>query len=97
MVKLIECNCKIRYLDLRLFKWIWFAHSGSNRKSELESDLLKFNVHLGRWDKIFSFSYEPEALFTLVDYKDKAKCMEFGRWDSLQGASLGLRCDFLQN
>jgi len=82
MVKLIECECKIRYLDLRLFKWICFPHSVSNRKSELESDFLKFNVHLGRWDKIFSFSYEPEALFTLMGYKDKAGGLNqmYGIW-----------------
>jgi glycosyltransferase involved in cell wall biosynthesis len=71
MVKLIECRCRIRYLDLKLFKWTWYPHSGMNRQSELESDLLKFNVHLGRWDRIFSFSYEPETLVKLMDYKDK--------------------------
>ena len=82
MVKLIECECKIRYLDLRLFKWIWYPHSGTNRASELESDFLKFNVHLGRWDRIFSFSYEPEALVKLMDYHDKAGGLNqmYGIW-----------------
>ena len=82
MVKLIECECKIKYLDLRLFKWIWYPHSGTNRKYELESDWLKFNVRLGRWDKIFSFSYEPEALFALMNYRNKAGGLNqmYGIW-----------------
>src|SRR5215469_10759829 len=82
MVKLIECKCKIKYLDLRLFKWTWYPHSGTNRKSELDSDFLKFNVHLKRWDRIFSFSYEPETLFALMDYKDKAGGLNqmYGIW-----------------
>jgi glycosyltransferase involved in cell wall biosynthesis len=83
MVKLIECNCKIRYLDLRLFKWILYPHSGTtSRKPELDLDGLKFEVHLGRWDRIFSFSYEPEALFALMDYKDKAGGLNqmYGIW-----------------
>jgi hypothetical protein len=82
MVRLIECKCKIKYLDIRLFKWTLYPHSGMNRKSELESDSLKFNVRLGRWDRIFSFSYEPEALFALMNYKDKAGGLNqmYGIW-----------------
>jgi glycosyltransferase involved in cell wall biosynthesis len=82
MVKLIECKCKIKYLDLRLFKWICYPHSGMNRKHELESDLLKFNVHLGRFDRIFSYSYEPEDLFALMNYQDKAGGLNqmYGIW-----------------
>ena len=72
MVKLIECGCNVRYLDLRLFRWIWYPHSGTNRMAELRSDFLKFDVRLNRWDRIFSIDYEPEALLTLMNYTNKA-------------------------
>jgi glycosyltransferase involved in cell wall biosynthesis len=80
MVKLIECKCKIRYLDLRLFRWIWYPHSGTNKASALASDFLKFDVRLGRWDRIFWLN--PDVLIKALACNEKPNLINqiYGMW-----------------
>jgi glycosyltransferase involved in cell wall biosynthesis len=80
MVKLIECKCNIRYLDLRLFKWVWYPHSGMNKATALASDFLKFDVRIGRWDRIFWL--EPDALIRVLECKERPDWINqiYGMW-----------------
>jgi glycosyltransferase involved in cell wall biosynthesis len=50
--RLVECGCALRYLDVNLYRWYFYAHSGSNRRKEWARDDLLFCARLGRLDAV---------------------------------------------
>ncbi len=49
MCGLIECRCRVRYLDVNLYRWYVHPHSGYNKRRAFERDGLMIDVRLGRW------------------------------------------------
>jgi glycosyltransferase involved in cell wall biosynthesis len=69
MVRLIECQCTIRYLDVKLYKWFVHPHSGIHKTEEIRRDRLLFSVRLGRWEEVFC--YDPESLADIIQFRVK--------------------------
>lgn len=67
IVRLIECQCTIRYLDVKLYKWFVHPHSGFNKIAEFRRDNLLFSVRLGRWEQVFS--HDPESLADIIQFR----------------------------
>lgn len=54
--RLLECGCRVQYLDIDLYRWHLHPHSGFNRRREIERDKLMIDVRLGRWAAVVARS-----------------------------------------
>ncbi len=52
--RLVECGCRIRYLDVNLYRWHLHPHSGFNKRRAIDRDGLMIDVRLGRWLAVVS-------------------------------------------
>ena len=72
--RLIECDCVLRYLDIKLFRWNIFPHSGINEGDTYSHDFALINLRLGNWKDFMR--REPEFFLSLtkdnIDAQDRA-------------------------
>lgn len=64
--RLLECKCQLRYLDINLYKWHIYPHSGFKKSAQMEHDRLLFAARLGRWEEIFLC--DPDELANALNY-----------------------------
>ncbi len=82
--RLVECGCRLRYLDVNLFRVYLRPHSNGNRAKDMERDRLRIAIRLGRWDSILRrdprllVSIAPEGLRS-EDSEMLSKLWLFGR------------------
>lgn len=66
-VRLAECGCNLRYLDINAYRWYVHEHSTFRDYRRFEKEWLEFDLRLGRWDKLFAGDPEKIARFTRLD------------------------------
>jgi glycosyltransferase involved in cell wall biosynthesis len=64
LCRFIECNCKLRYLDIMLYKWHIHPHSGFANLDNMYRDSLIFLLRMGRWEEFLS--QDPEKVWLLL-------------------------------
>jgi glycosyltransferase involved in cell wall biosynthesis len=63
LCRLIECNCKVRYLDVNSYKRYLYPHSGCTNLDNMERDRLIFWLRMGRWEEFLTA--DPDRLWLL--------------------------------
>ena len=63
-VKLAECGCNVRYLDINSYRWYVHTHSGFQDSSRFEQEWLKLDIRLGEWGRLFGGDPHKMAEFT---------------------------------
>ena len=58
--KLIEAKCKIAYLDINLYRWFKYEHSGVNKTDAMTRNYLTCLIRLNQWESVFCT--QPEVL-----------------------------------
>jgi glycosyltransferase involved in cell wall biosynthesis len=90
-VRLIECGCSFRYLDLNLYKWYLHPHSGIFKRQAFYRDALQIAVRLNQWERVLC----PPALSSLLETPGvlvNRDCLAaiYGAWIASLLARIGL-------
>jgi glycosyltransferase involved in cell wall biosynthesis len=64
MCRLIECGCNLRYLDIKLFRWHIYPHSGINESAKYTHDFALINLRLGNLQTFMR--HDPETFLSLA-------------------------------
>jgi glycosyltransferase involved in cell wall biosynthesis len=59
--KLVEAGCRVRYLDINLFRWSVYEHSGVRDRVALQHSWLMFDLRLRNWREFFLVKPELAA------------------------------------
>ncbi len=65
--KLVEAGCRVRYLDVNLYRWTKYLHSGAMARDEMEFGYLRFALRLGQWNKLYTTDPLFVARMTGID------------------------------
>jgi hypothetical protein len=57
--KLVEADCRLAYVDICLYRWHIFDHSGFRKLAAISRDNVMFNIRLGNWNGVLR--QEPKA------------------------------------
>jgi glycosyltransferase involved in cell wall biosynthesis len=76
--RLIECDCVLRYLDLKLFRWNIHPHSGINEGGNYSHDFALINLRLGNWKDFMR--HEPEFFLSLTKGATDAEDRALAHW-----------------
>ncbi len=52
--KILEAGCRFAYLDINLFRWYVYPHSGFQNTASMTKDRLRIQVRLKQWDSILA-------------------------------------------
>jgi glycosyltransferase involved in cell wall biosynthesis len=63
LCRLIECKCKIRYLDINAYKRYLYPHSGCMNLDNMVRDRLIFWLRMGRWEDFLT--EDPDRMWLL--------------------------------
>jgi glycosyltransferase involved in cell wall biosynthesis len=64
MCRLIECGCNLRYLDIKLFRWHIYPHSGINEPAKYTHDFALINLRLGNLQTFMR--HDPDTFLSLA-------------------------------
>jgi len=72
--RLVECRCRLKYLDVNLYRWHVHPHSGFNKQKAMDRDRLLIDLRLGKWSDVVSRDPErtAELLFECPSSRDRA-------------------------
>jgi glycosyltransferase involved in cell wall biosynthesis len=65
--KLIEAGCCVRYLDIDLYRWTAYPHSGTVAEDRLKLSYFMFALRLRQWDKFYGLDFPTAARITGID------------------------------
>jgi glycosyltransferase involved in cell wall biosynthesis len=66
--KLVEADCRLAYVDICLYKWHIFEHSGFRQRAGIAYGSVMFNIRLGNW--IGALRQDPKAFATALRTAD---------------------------
>lgn len=78
MCRLVECGCTLRYLDIKLFKWHIYPHSGVNEAAKYSHDFALISLRMGDWQSFLR--HDPAVLLTLAKNRTGARDRALAYW-----------------
>lgn len=81
--RLIECCCKMCYLDIKLYRWYCHPHSAYLKTERMDRDRLMFSLRMHDWDHFVR--QNPKVMCSLVGGETTAKSEALFTWIWLAG------------
>jgi glycosyltransferase involved in cell wall biosynthesis len=78
MCRLIECRCNLRYLDIKLFRWHIYPHSGLNEPAKYSHDFALINLRLGNLRTFMQ--HDPSMFLSLAPAGAGARDQALAYW-----------------
>lgn len=77
--RLVECDCRLRYYDINLYRWYLRPYSNYRRSLEVDRDQMMFDIRLSRWDRVMGRWLET-LIFQIGRGGGCARSLARGMW-----------------
>jgi glycosyltransferase involved in cell wall biosynthesis len=81
VIRLIECNCKVRYLDINLYRRYLHEHSNdATRGADFQRDGRWFELRLGEWSNFVRQDPEQNLALVVSTKTEKLRALFYWIW-----------------